>query len=157
MVCLVPGNAEPGEHIDLADQKFDLTISTPVEFAIYVSSTRLTDRPGEMVEVDREQMRLLPPIRTVLRTQRRSDKGAVPVTLHAHLSEIGTIDLWCQAVESEHRWRLQFDIRSATQTDIAAHEATAEAEGFVDEATWQACEAAIEGVFSETVSKNRAL
>ena len=49
----MPGNAEPGESIDLADQAFDLTISEPVEFAIYVSSTRLTDRPGEIVEVDR--------------------------------------------------------------------------------------------------------
>jgi molecular chaperone DnaK (HSP70) len=147
-VCLVPGNAEPGEHIDLANQRFDLTISEPVEFAIYVSSTRLTDRPGEILEVDPEQMKSLPPIRTVLRTQRRSDRGTVPVTLHAHLSEIGTVDLWCQAVETDHRWKLQFDIRSATQTDIAAHKATAEAEGFVDEQMWQTCEAAISEVFS---------
>ena len=102
-------------------------------------------------------MRLLPPIRTVLRTQRRSDKGTVPVTLHAHLSEIGTIDLWCQAVESEHRWRLQFDIRSATQTDIAAHEATAEAEGFVDEANLAGLRSGHRAVcFPKPASRNRA-
>ena len=147
-VCLVPGNAEPGQDIHLTDKTFALTISQPVEFSLFVSSTRLTDKPGEVVAIDREQMRPLPPIRTVLRTQRKSEQGTVQVTLHAHLSEIGTIDLWCAATEMDRRWRLQFDIRSTTQTDIAAHETAAEMEGFVDEAMWQACEAVIASVFS---------
>ena len=33
-------------------------------------------------------------------------------------------------------WRLQFDVRSTTQTDIAAHQSQAEGEGVVDEAIW---------------------
>ncbi len=154
----MPGNAEPGQDIDLADKKFALTISEPVEFSLFVSSTRLTDKPGEVVAIDREQMKPLPPIRTVLRTQRKSERGTVPVTLHARLSEIGTIELWCTAAEMDRKWRLQFDIRSATQTDIAAHESAAEREGVVDEAAWQACEAVIAAVFSpEGTEKPSAL
>ena len=147
-VCLVPGNAEPGQDIHLTDKTFALTISQPVEFSLFVSSTRLTDKPGQIVAVDLEQMKPLPPIRTVLRTQRKSERGTVPVTLHAHLSEIGTIDLWCRATDVDRRWRLQFDIRSTTQTDVAAHESAAEMEGFVDEAMWPACETVIASVFS---------
>jgi hypothetical protein len=151
-VCLVPGNAEPGQIIKLDDLKLELAISQPVEFSLFVSSTRLTDQPGEIVTINREQMKPLPPIRTVLRTDRRNQTGAVPVTLNAHLSEIGTIDLWCQAEHGDHRWRLQFDVRSATQTDMVAHESQAEVEGFVDEATWQACQQVIFDVFGESAN-----
>jgi hypothetical protein len=147
-VCLVPGSTEPGHDIDLPERRFELRISEPVEFPLFISSTRLADRPGELVEIDREQMRPLPPIRTVLRTQRRSERGTVSVELHARLTEIGTLDLWCSQVESDRRWRLQFDVRSATQTDIAAHQSAAEAEGVIDEATWQACEERIQATFA---------
>ncbi|MFN3191777.1 MAG: Hsp70 family protein [Aureliella sp.] len=148
-VCLVPGDTEPGQDIHLDSLKLELAIAQPVEFSLFTSSVRLTDRPGELVAVDTEQMKALPPIRTVLKTERRNQTGTLPVTLHAHLSEIGTIDLWCQAVETDHRWRLQFDVRSTTQTDVAAHVSEAESEGFVDESTWRACEQVIDDVFAE--------
>jgi hypothetical protein len=71
------------------------------------------------------------------------------VNLHSRLTEIGTIDLWCSEVGTERSWRLQFDIRSATQTDVAAHESAAEAQGFLEESTWEMCRESIAGVFSE--------
>jgi hypothetical protein len=149
-VCLVPGSAEPGHDIVLPQRQFDLLISEPVEFPLFVSSVRLADRPGELIPIDREQMRPLPPMRTALRTQRRSDRGTVSVELHARLTEIGTLELWCTQVEGDRRWRLQFDVRSTTQTDVAAHESEAEAEGFVDEATWRQCRQLLEQTFSPT-------
>lgn len=149
-ICLVPGSAEPGQDVDLTSRKFELLVSTPVEFSLFLSSTRLTDLPGDLVAVDREQMRPLPPIRTVLRTRRRGEQGHVSVTLHARLTEIGTIDLWCSEVGGERSWKLQFDVRSATQTDVAAHESAAEQEGFIDEATWKECCDILGGTFDPT-------
>ena len=136
-LCLVPAGVEPGHDIDLTERKFDLRISEPVEFPLFVSSTRLTDRPGELVPIDREQMTPLPPIRTVLRKRKKGEAETVSVTLHARLTEIGTLDLWCAEVEGRGQWRLQFDIRSATETDIVAHETLGEREGFIDEETWR--------------------
>jgi len=135
-VCLVPAGAEPGQDVELTGRAFDLLVSEPVEFPLYVSSTRLTDRPGELVAVDHQQMTPLPPIRTVLRSRKKSDSDVLSVHLHARLTEIGTLDLWCGQVDGRGRWRLQFDVRSATQTDVAAHDAVAEREGFLDESTW---------------------
>ena len=146
-LCLVPAGVEPGQDVNLSQRRFDLLVSEPVEFPLYVSSTRLTDRPGELVSVDREQMTPLPPIRTVMRTRKKGESETVGVNLHARLTEIGTLDLWCSEIEGKRSWRLQFDVRSATQTDLEAHESAAESEGFVDEATWQECRAAIEQVF----------
>jgi len=146
-VCLVPAGTEPGHDVDLTSRRFDLTVAEPVEFPLYFSSTRLTDKPGELVEVDREQMTPLPPMRTVIKTRRKREVGTARVELHARLTEIGTLDLWCSEVEGRRSWRLQFDVRSATQTDVAAHVAAAEAEGFVDEDTWRACEGLIRDTF----------
>ncbi len=146
-ICLVPGNAEPGQDIKLPDRQFDLLVSEPAEFPLHVSSTRLADRPGEMFAVDPEQMTALPPIRTALKTRRRSERGTVAVELHAKLTEIGTLELWCSEVGGERSWRLQFDVRSATQTDIEAHQSAAEREGFVDEETWRAIDAVLQGTF----------
>jgi hypothetical protein len=146
-VCLVPAGVEPGQSVDLTQRKIDLLVSQPVEFPLYVSSTRLTDRPGELVVWDREQMTPLPPIRTVLKTRKRGDSEVIQVNLHARLTEIGTLDLWCSEVEGRGSWRLQFDVRSATETDMAAHETAAEAEGFVDESIWQQMRGAILSTF----------
>jgi hypothetical protein len=146
-VCLAPGNTETGQEIDLVEHPFHLLVHQPVEFPLYVSSLRLTDRPGQIVPVDREQMKPLPPIRTVLRTRGKKQAASIPVTLHARLTEIGTLDLWCGEAGSQRRWRLQFDIRSATQTDMEAKETAGEAEGVVEEAAWQTCQQLIESTF----------
>ena len=137
-LCLVPAGVEPGEDVDLTQHRFSLLVSSPVEFPLFVSSTRLTDPPGSLVDIDPQQIKALPPIRTVLRTRKKGEAARVDVQLHARLTEIGTLDLWCSEVDGPRSWRLQFDVRSATQTDIAAHESAAEAEGFIDEATWEA-------------------
>ena len=54
-ICLVPANAEPGQDVEVADRRFNLLVSEPVEFPLFVSSTRLTDKPGELVAIDRER------------------------------------------------------------------------------------------------------
>jgi molecular chaperone DnaK (HSP70) len=148
VVCLVPGSAEPGQDIAITDRSFELLISEPVQFPLFVSSTRLVDQPGEVVPIDREQMTPLPPIRTVLKTRSRREAGALSVRLHARLTEIGTIDLWCADVDRDRRWRLQFDVRSATQTDVDAHLSDAEQQGFVDESDWQACSDILSSVYA---------
>jgi len=147
-VCLVPGNAEPGQTIETPERLFQLLISQPIEFPLWVSSLRLADPPGALVTIDREQMSPLPPIRTVLRTARRRETGSIPVRLHARLTEIGTMELWCTAAERDRSWRLQFDVRAATETDAAAHESAAESEGFLDEATWDRCQQCLADVFA---------
>jgi hypothetical protein len=158
-VCLIPGSAEPGQKFELTGTTFQLAVATPVEFPLFVSSTRLTDSPGDIVGLDREQMTPLPPIRTVLHTARRSNASrgtGIPVHLHSRLTEIGTMEVWCRQIDSDRTWRLQFDVRSATQTDLAGHESAAEGEGFVDEARWQAARSAIEAVFAPGASEKPA-
>ncbi len=156
VVCLVPASAEPGHEIEPVEQSFGLLVSEPVEFPLFVSSTRLTDRPGDLAPVDLEQLRPLPPIRTVLQTRRRAEQDEAQVYLHARLTEIGTLDLWCSETTGSRSWRLQFDVRSTTQTDIAPHEAVGEADGVVDETILVACRELIESTFGEGATEKPA-
>lgn len=147
-LCLLPAGLEPGQSVDLTSRQFELALSTPVEFPLFVSSTRLNDQPGELVTVDREQLTALPPIRTVLRSGKKHETGMVSVQLHAGLTELGTIEMWCAEVSGSRRWKLQFDVRAATQTDIAAHTGQAEQLGFVDAETEARCSDLLSVFFS---------
>jgi molecular chaperone DnaK (HSP70) len=146
-ICLVGAEAEPGDDVLLEDRTFELLVSNPVEFPLYVSSTRLTDQPGQLIPIDLEQMTPLPPIRTVLRKRKASEPDRVNVQLETCLSEIGTLQLYCAATDSRRRWRLEFDVRSTTQTDLKAHQSEAESEGFLDESLWEQFDQLLERTF----------
>jgi molecular chaperone DnaK (HSP70) len=162
-ICLLPAGIEPGQDVELAAPAFALRVSQPVEFPLFYSSTRLTDRPGELVPIDRQRMTPLPPLRTVLQSRAKREAATVPVHLHARLTEIGTLDLWCGEVSGRGSWRLQFDVRSATETDRIAQASEGEREGLVDEATWDQCWTLINNTFGppgteppETLAKRLA-
>lgn len=146
-LCLLPAGIEPGHEVDLHQHQFQLLVSQPIEFPLYVSSTRLTDRPGDLVAIDPEQIKSLPPIRTVLKTGKSKEAATVSVILKARLTEIGTLDLWCSEVDGKKSWRLLFDVRSATQTDIAAHDAAGERQGLFDDSVLQSARPLIEETF----------
>ena len=136
-MCLLPAGIEPGHEVDLTAHQFQLLVSQPIEFPLFVSSTRLTDRPGDLIAPDPEQIKALPPIRTVLKTGKSKEAATVAVILKARLTEIGTLDLWCSEVNGKRSWKLLFDVRSATQTDIAAHDASGERQGLFDDEVLQ--------------------
>ncbi|HEX4130225.1 MAG TPA: Hsp70 family protein [Pirellulales bacterium] len=148
-VCVVPAGIEEGTEIELRDRQFELRVREPVEFPLHTSATRLTDRPGELVPVDPEQMTSLPPIRTVLETGRqRGEAATLPVHLHARLTEIGTLEMWCAETSGPRRWRLQFDVRAATETDRRGHTGSGEQRGMLDEEIVAAARGLIERAFS---------
>ncbi|HKD38380.1 MAG TPA: Hsp70 family protein, partial [Pirellulales bacterium] len=151
-VCILPAGVEEGQAVELADREFDLLIREPVEFPLFVSSTRLVARPGDVMPVDPEQMTPLPAIRTVLQSGKRTATSeSVAVHLHAKLTEIGTLELWFSEAARDRpqpkNWKLQFDVRAATRTDLTAQETLGERGGIVDQAILDACRSLIRQTF----------
>ena len=138
-VCLLPAGLEEGQSVDLSQRPFNLLIRQPVEFPLYVSSVRTTDAAGAIVPFDPLQMVPLPPIRTVLQSGRKSTADQAVVILHARRTEIGTLDLWCAEVKGDRKWRLQFDVRTASKPGMEVPAGTAASQGLVDESVVDAC------------------
>ncbi len=146
-LCLVAAGTESSSVPTVIDRTFQVRTAEPVEFPILVSGTRLTDQPGQIIPYDPEQLSALPPIRTVLTTRKRGDAATVDARLSAILTEIGTLELWCEQIDATRRWQLQFDVRSATETDREAHTGTAEQSGIVDQELVSAAVSVLQNVF----------
>ena len=50
------------------------------------------------------------PLNAVIRFGKAGER-LVPVKLRAHLTEVGTLEVWADSKISEHHWRLQFELR----------------------------------------------
>ncbi len=147
-VCIVPGSASPGEQFSLRGLPMDLAIGTPVQFPIVYSSTRLAQQVGDHVELDDEHFAALPPIRTVLELSGRRRRETLPVFIEVELSQIGTLQMYCHSSTTDHRWKLEFDVRGSTQTDYQGSELSANHSGILDDRIERLARSALADVFS---------
>ena len=121
-VCLVPRGAEDGAFLELDREDLQLVANRPVSFRLYSSLTRTGDMLGDVVDFDPAQLgdevHVHAPLHAVIRFGKRTGDRLVPVKLAARLTEIGTLEIWCESKVSEHRWRLQFELRkTAVETE----------------------------------------
>ena len=110
-VCLVPRGTEEGFEVRLEEPAFNVLTNQPVSFQLFSSSTRLGDHLGDLVTLLKDEVTVLPPIRTVLRYGKKASAQQLPVGLALRLTEVGTLELWCASRQTPHRWQLQFDVR----------------------------------------------
>ena len=114
-VCLVPRGAEEGAAIELDNEALQLVANRPVSFRLYSSLTRIEDKLGDMVEFAAGEAALHAhaPLHAVIRFGKKAEERLIPVKLGARLTEIGTLEAWCESKISDNRWRLQFELRKA--------------------------------------------
>jgi molecular chaperone DnaK (HSP70) len=110
-VCLVEKGLEEGSAISLEDLKLEVLANQPMRVNLFSSSYRAGDRCGQLVAVD-ETLTPLPPVQTVIQYGRKGRQVQVPVQIEGAYTELGTLELWCRSLISDHRWRLSFQLRS---------------------------------------------
>ena len=110
-LCVVPHGIEEGSEVELPAQEFGLVVGEPAEFRFLGSATRRDDRVGTLVETWEDDIQELAPLETTL--EWKGQEGAtVPVRLQARVTEVGVLELWCVSRDGEHRWKLEFNVRS---------------------------------------------
>ncbi|HEY7391579.1 MAG TPA: Hsp70 family protein [Bryobacteraceae bacterium] len=114
-VCLVPRGAEEGSTVEIDNAALQLVANRPVSFRLYSSLTRTDDRLGDVVEfaADDPGLHQHAPLHAVIRFGKRAEERLIPVKLGARLSEIGTLETWCESKISDNRWRLEFALRKS--------------------------------------------
>jgi molecular chaperone DnaK (HSP70) len=109
-LCVAPFGMEEGSEAELKGQELGLVVGEPAEFRFLSSTTRRTDAVGMLVEDVGPELEELTPIVAEL----TGTSGAVvPVRLRSHVTEVGTLELWCVARDGQ-RWKLEFNVREAT-------------------------------------------
>jgi molecular chaperone DnaK (HSP70) len=109
-VCVLPAGIEEGTTLPLANREFAVLTNRPVSFNLYSSTTR-HDEHGEVAVFDEEQIHRHAPLVTLLRYGKKSRQIELGVQLKASFTEVGTLELWCESLKTQHRWRLQFELR----------------------------------------------
>jgi len=134
LLCVAARGMQEGAEVDIAQPEFEVLANAPVRFPIFASSTRTGDAAGALIDVDPSALVELPPISTVLRFGRSLAARSIAVHLRAILTETGTLELWCLSRQTDHRWRLNFDLRGRErQSDpVAAQAESADAVAAVD-------------------------
>jgi hypothetical protein len=139
-VCLVPRGAEEGQTLELDSQDLHLVANRPVSFRLYSSLTRVDDSVGQLLpSIDTADLHLHAPLNAVIRFGKVGER-LVPVKLRAHLTEVGTLEVWADSKISEHHWRLQFELRKAADARtskpaaVVSDEAVSQAEALIEAA-----------------------
>jgi hypothetical protein len=120
-MCLAPRGTEEGARIEIDPGNLQLVANKPVAFRLYSSRSRTEDKAGEVVAFSAEEQRdlhLHAPLHAVLRFGKAGER-LVSIKLGAQLTEVGTLEIWAESKESEHRWRLQFELRKAAAAETA--------------------------------------
>ena len=111
-MCVAPQGLEEGQAVSLPDDELGLVVGEPVSFRFFASTGRKDDPPGAMLDGDDPDLVELDPVeQTVSPGPGRKDGDLVPVRLEAHVTEVGTLVLWCVARDNSDRYRLEYSVR----------------------------------------------
>lgn len=133
-VCVLPHGTPEGDTVRLAERRFRLRLGRPVRFNLATSATDRHHRAGDLVTLQDgdEGLQRLPPIATVLPKTQAGGAAQVEVQLEARITDVGTLEMHCVAVNAPHpqRWQLEFHLRgdAATQDAQADGDAGADAD-----------------------------
>lgn len=111
-LCVVERGLEEGSPIELPEREFRVIANSPVVFPIYSSSFRSGDKTGDLLDID-DTFTPMPPLRTVVQYGKKGNRTTLPVAIDAAFTEMGTLAIWCRSKLSDHRWKLQFQLRGA--------------------------------------------
>jgi hypothetical protein len=157
-VCVLRRGTEEGTRIDLADRAFHAVANRLVAFTLYSSPVR-RDEPGTVVAVpaDGGDFHRHAPLVTALRFGKRSRAVDVDVRLAGQYTELGTLDLWCESIATDHRWRLRFALRASDLETAVTDDREPESGSLVSDEAAGSAGAAIDGVFGSGTDDPDAL
>ena len=122
-VCLAPRGAEEGAKLSIELANLQLVANRPVSFRLYSSLHREDDLSGALVEFTpaaaAAELHQHAPLEAVIRFGKKAEERQVPVGLSVHLTAVGTLEIWAESKISEHRWRLQFELRKPVLAEQA--------------------------------------
>jgi hypothetical protein len=111
-LCVAPQGLEEGSTVELPDDELGLVVGETQAFRFFAAATRKTDEAGALIDADSDGLVELDPVEKLVAAEGDRTAGQlVPVRLEAHVTEVGTLELWCVARDGHGRWKLEYSVR----------------------------------------------
>ena len=111
-LCVAPQGLEEGSTVALPDDELGLVVGETSNFRFFAAATRKDDVAGALLEADAPGLAELDPVEKLVDADGERKAGdLVPVRLEAHVTEVGTLELWCVARDGHGRWKLEYSVR----------------------------------------------
>jgi molecular chaperone DnaK (HSP70) len=115
-LCVVSMGTEEGTETNVPGSEIGLVVGEPAEFRFLGSTTRRDDTVGTILERwNSEELQELAPLETALEAADGRPGEPVPVRLQTRVTEVGTLELWCQSTRDPRRWKLEFNVRDSSE------------------------------------------
>ena len=135
-LCVAPIGMEEGTECDVPSDEFALITGEPVPFRFFSATTRRNDKPGTLLDAsyitasqtgeepelaETDSMEALLPREDSINhaggtanCAGGTDDEEVPVRFQTRVTELGMLELWSLATNSDKRWKLEFSVREET-------------------------------------------
>jgi molecular chaperone DnaK (HSP70) len=111
-LCVAPQGLEEGQSVELPDDELGLVVGETATFRFFAAATRKADAAGALIDADADGIAELDPVeKTVEAEGERKPGELVAVRLESHVTEVGTLELWCVARDGRGRWKLEYSVR----------------------------------------------
>jgi len=129
-LCLLPRGTQEGVRMVLSGRRFALKLGQAVRFDLLANS--LPSQPaqaGQLAPLQGDGWVELPPLATVLPAPEGQQQAQIEVQLQASMTEVGTLEVRCVAVDDPSQsWLLPLSLRGTVQAADDS-EATADSAG----------------------------
>jgi molecular chaperone DnaK (HSP70) len=106
-LCVAPQGLEEGSTVALPDDELGLVVGETSTFRFFAAATRADDPAGALIDADAAGISELDPVEKLVDVEGDRKAGdLVPVRLESHVTEVGTLELWCVARDGHGRWKL---------------------------------------------------
>ena len=113
-LCVAPQGLEEGSTVSLPDDELAVIVGELSTFRFFAAATRKDDIAGALIDADADGLAELDPVEKLVEPASEAAHKAgemVPVRLEAHVTEVGTLELWCVARDGRGRWKLEYSVR----------------------------------------------
>jgi len=117
-LCVAPQGLEEGSTVELPDDELGLVVGETSAFRFFAAAAAPGSEPdaaGALIDADTGGLVELDPVEKLVEADAEHAAGQlVPVRLEAHVTEVGTLELWCVARDGRGRWKLEYSVRERT-------------------------------------------
>jgi molecular chaperone DnaK (HSP70) len=112
-LCVVPQGMQEGSELLIGGRDFGLLTGQPAEFRFYSSAVRSGDQPGQILPDAQRELEETSALEINLPSLPDFPAGqVVPVQINSVVTELGTLELWMKHINSDRRWKIEFQVRT---------------------------------------------